>query len=337
MKLFDNFEAVRFPEEDMIFITNREYLYYVYNSKYKRWQKYKNAGNDKITVKNYPDVSKEELISAMQGVFPKKETDFMRMCHVSELCIRDMLDLLKEDYPRYMSDYSVYRVIRHFLGESAVCYKSYGEIRKLLDRASKNRYNHSKVISQLKEISFRIIGRNIYGRKIDIIDGHDGGSCFWIMPVRVIDYSNTNAYDNVAEMRSLEISIEEDDVYRYLTPFLYKHFDYFLEANKKRVDYYGEDEEGNEQMVSVEGFEWYLTHNFFDFESIKDIIKDMKDTIDALLSGQETEFTVDLREKDKEIETEMLIDFYHRFIYRMEYMMKVGKENGYDLISVMGP
>ena len=34
---------------------------------------------------------------------------------------------------------------------------------------------------------------------------------------------------------------------------------------------------------------------------------------------------------------ELIIDFYHRFIYRMEYMMKIAEENGYDLISIMGP
>ena len=34
---------------------------------------------------------------------------------------------------------------------------------------------------------------------------------------------------------------------------------------------------------------------------------------------------------------EFFIDFYERFIYRMEYIMKVGEENGYNLISFMGP
>ena len=34
---------------------------------------------------------------------------------------------------------------------------------------------------------------------------------------------------------------------------------------------------------------------------------------------------------------DLIIDFYRRFIYRIEYMMKVGEEKGYDLISVMGP
>lgn len=41
--------------------------------------------------------------------------------------------------------------------------------------------------------------------------------------------------------------------------------------------------------------------------------------------------------KDYRTETDLIVDFYRRFIYRMEYMMKVGKENGFDLISVMGP
>ena len=65
MKLFDTFEAVKFPEEDMIFITRGGYLYYIYNPKYKWWRKHSNAGNDHLTVSNYPDVSREELTDAM--------------------------------------------------------------------------------------------------------------------------------------------------------------------------------------------------------------------------------------------------------------------------------
>lgn len=43
------------------------------------------------------------------------------------------------------------------------------------------------------------------------------------------------------------------------------------------------------------------------------------------------------RPKEDNTEFELIIDFYHRFVYRMEYMIKVGKEKGYDLISFMGP
>ena len=174
------------------------------------------------------------------------------------------------------------------------------------------------------------------------------------MPVRVIDYEDTEDtadLDSVAEMRSVEISIEEDDVAQYLTPFLYKHFDEGLEENKKRKD--------------VSGFEWYLEHNFFTFDSMVLLLKDITDTIDALSTGRDNEFTEKLREKrgtstyqlvyekdlsDEEIteynankptegdtEIGLILDFYRRFTYRMEYMLKIGKEKGYNLISFMGP
>lgn len=128
MKLFDNFKAVKFSQENLIFVTNNGYLHYIYNPKYNYWRKH--IGNDSITVDKYTDVSKEELIDAMQGVFPQKETDFMRMCPPGQLCIRDMLDLLKEDYMNYMSNNAIYHAVHGFLLESNICYKSYLEVKK---------------------------------------------------------------------------------------------------------------------------------------------------------------------------------------------------------------
>ncbi len=51
---------------------------------------------------------------------------------------------------------------------------------------------------------------HIYKKEIGIVDGHDSSSYFWIMPVRVIDPSDKDAFDNIAEMSSSEISIEEN-------------------------------------------------------------------------------------------------------------------------------
>ncbi|MCI6272191.1 MAG: hypothetical protein MR601_04500 [Erysipelotrichaceae bacterium] len=350
MKLFDTFEAIRFPEEDMIFITRDGYLYYVYNNKHKRWGKYSNY-NYSLTVSNYPDVSRNELVIAMKGLFPQKETDFMRMCNPSQLCIRDMMFLLEEDYPNYMEDYEIYYTIHHFLLKSSICHVSYEKIQMLLSDATANRYESNHLLTQIKELSFSIIGRDIFKKEIGIVDGHDGSSYFWIMPVRVIDYENIGGLDSVAEMESIEISIADDDVDQYLTPFLYQHFDEELEENKKRKD--------------ASGFEWYLEHNFFTFDSMKLILKDIENTIDAVISGRETEYTQMLKIKrgtetyqllyakglnEKEVteyndnrsiendtEVALIVDFYQRFLYRMEYMMKVGKENGYNLISFMGP
>ena len=43
MKLFGSFEAVKFYQENLIFITHDGYLYYIYNLKYKHWEKHRNA------------------------------------------------------------------------------------------------------------------------------------------------------------------------------------------------------------------------------------------------------------------------------------------------------
>ena len=361
MKLFDDFDAVKFPEENLIFITCGEYLYYIYNPKYDSWKKHKNAGNDHITVSNYPDVSEEELTKALNGVFPKKETDIMRHCHPSQLNVWNLLNLLKDDYSNYLSDDEIYDIVDKFLSESNIPYKSYLKLKELFDNVLILKQNNEQIITRIKELSFAIIGRDIYKKEIGIIDGHNCSSYFWIQPVRVIDFSDTNGIGNVAEMESAEISIEEDDIDQYLTPFLYKYFDDELEANKKRVDNCSDDE----QISYVNGFEWYLTHNFYTYSSITDMLRDIKDTIDALSSGRKNEFTDKLKEKrgfatckliyaknltDEQIkeyndnrptedgtETELIIDFYRRFIYRMEYMMKVGEEKGYNLISFMGP
>lgn len=321
MKLFDDFEAVKFPEENMILVTHMGYIYYIYNGKYKHWEKFYNAGNVHITVENYKDVTKEDLKATMHGIFPEKETDFMRLCDSTQLFISDMMNLLKEDYANYMSDYSIYSAVHRLLIESDIRYKSYEWLRKLLDDFVENKTDNQQVLTKIKELCFKIIGRDIFKKEIGIVDGHDTSSYFWIMPARVIDYTDTDNHFNVANMTSVEISIEEDDVDQYLAPFFYKHFDNELKANKYRRD--------------ANGFEWYLTHNFFTFSSITAILKDISDTIDALSSGIETEFTQKVTQYNTEIE--LIIDFYHRFIYRMEYMITVGKEKGYNLISIMGP
>ena len=89
MKLFDTFEAVKFPQENMIFITHGGYLYYIYNHKYKWWRKHHNAGNDHLTVSNYPDVSRGELVNAMKGVFPKRKP-ILCVCAIHPSCASEI-------------------------------------------------------------------------------------------------------------------------------------------------------------------------------------------------------------------------------------------------------
>lgn len=361
MKLFEGYEAVRFPQENLIFITHDKYLYYIYNPKYRHWEKYKRAGWDTITVSKYPDIRKKDLRAATGGNLPEKESDLLRLLYPSDLTINNMFTLFKEDYPEYMHDYMIHESAAELLRQSEYEDKTYLALRQLFYDAQSRKQSNRQVIDRIRELSMAITGRNLFSKEIRIVDGHDGSSYFWIMPVRVLDPSNTNIRENVTEMRSNEISIEEDDVWQYLTPFLYKYFDADLDANKSRVEHYQQDDDGNETPVPVDGFEWYLTHNFFTYESIRHILNDINDTIPVLASGGENEFISQIREKggfrtretisleeptkegylykteETEVTSNLIIDFYNRFTYRMEYMMKVGKEKGYDLISFMGP
>ena len=55
------------------------------------------------------------------------------------------------------------------------------------------------------------------------------------------------------------------------------------------------------------------------------------------LTSDEVEAYNANRPTEDDTEVGLVVDFYQRFLYRMEYMMKVGCEKGYDLISFMGP
>ena len=342
MKLSDNIEVFRFPEEDLVLVTHNGFLYYVYDQKRKHWHKSRLAGNLLLTVKNYPDLSEQELAGYMDGKIPEKLTDFMRLCHPSQLNIRDMLDLLEEDSPVYMKEWENYRFVHQLLLDSGVPYKSYLAVKDIFKETDPAETD--AITKQIKDLYFRTTGREIFRKEIEIIDGHDSSSYFWIMPVRIIDPRNTADTDCVAEMRAIEISIEELDVEEYLSPFLFRHFDKDLDANKNRIDTSWTDEEGNDHCEYYEDFEWWLTYNFYTFEAIRNMLKDIRETIGALTQGTETEYTKELLKRGDHATPEqflaqrdLLIDFYERFLYRMEYMLKVGEENGYDLISFMGP
>lgn len=181
---------------------------------------------------------------------------------------------------------------------------------------------------------------------IEIIEGHDPSSYFWIMPVKYnYNKNNQDYWDNVERFEECEISIEEDIVDTFLYYFLKKHFDETIFANRHRKD--------------CEGFEWYLEYNFYTFEAMQEIIKDIKELVDKIENNYDSideeilekftntwSYTVDFDcRKDNDVvkynvvkeHKEVIIEFYNRFICYIEEMMKKGQNNGYDLISVMGP
>lgn len=183
---------------------------------------------------------------------------------------------------------------------------------------------------------------------IEIIDGHNPSGYFWIMPVKqckpkgpkLLGYMN-----NWEELREYEISIDESNVFAYLSYILFKHFDTKLEANKTR---------DMDDVDDINSFVWYLEYNFFTYEQIKEIIKDIKKVITLIdkADGKE-EFQEMIRKEfplkqwfnyyQKDFAEQLFSwysinavrDFYVRFCSKMEEMMNNCKET--NLIVFMGP
>lgn len=181
--------------------------------------------------------------------------------------------------------------------------------------------------------------------QIEIVEGHDPSSYFWIRPVTISDSNDRYWWDRVSELEE-EISIEEGYISDFLFYFLTKYFDKELSYNKMRVD------EFEERIV---GFEWYLTHNFYTYECMDRMLKEIDDVALLLQTDYHNPKLVELKKgystfsmcsiddpdygsnSDAAIERHIpvVIDFYGRFTSRMRKMMENNRNT--SIISFMGP
>ncbi len=166
----------------------------------------------------------------------------------------------------------------------------------------------------------------IPSRQIEIIEGHDGSSYFWIAPIR----QDKNKDRKVEKYIEEEISIEEDDVSRYLFFFLNKYFD-------RNFPYICRDEE---YRVA---FEWNLEHNIYTYADVKKMLEEIK-SVSKMLQEDFDNPSLDGVKKYMRLDKEGVtvseyvsaaVDFYDRFCRRMEAMMENAPQ--YELISFMGP
>ena len=193
---------------------------------------------------------------------------------------------------------------------------------------------------------------------LEIVEGHDPGAYFWIMPIRVIDINKrTDSMDNQEAMRDQEISIEEDIVRDFLYLIFRRHFDNELPENAGR-----DREYLPEHYKSGIAFEWNLTDNFYTLDNIREIIVDIRNVSRLLRDDPDTEALDFMRDglhelghyiphkgaynlsiEESEVEKRsleqvpQLIDLYHSFCCYMETMIKEAEDNGYKLISICGP
>lgn len=159
--------------------------------------------------------------------------------------------------------------------------------------------------------TFRRMALRYKAERIEIMEGCVGGfsfPCFEIMPVKLreTNHSDESEYENgIVEYTKDAISIEDDDVLEYLSPYLDKYYnrDLSLLYRKKEgfLIYYSDD------------FEWYNTHNIFSYEDISNMLKEMSQWIEANTPVQYDP------ENDKGRNE---VDFYVRFVKRMKAMME---------------
>lgn len=180
--------------------------------------------------------------------------------------------------------------------------------------------------------------------EIEIVEGHDPSSYFWFRPV-IVDKKDKITWDNVKELDD-EFSIEEGNIDCFLAYFLFKHFDSDLYYNQHRYECY----EGY-----IEHFEWYLTHNFYTYETLSKMLNDIESAADMLKKDYYNPMLAPIKERFSifymceqnhpdwingnkmaiEDHVDVVIDFYNRFVARVRKMMIDNPQT--NLLSIMGP
>lgn len=159
-------------------------------------------------------------------------------------------------------------------------------------------------------------------RQIEIVEGHDSGSCFWIRPVRLARQGESSLF-GVHECEREEVSIEEDYVDNYLYFFLEKHYDEALSE-----PFRGED--------CGPGFAWNLEHNVYSYKAVKKMLVEIRAAAALLSERPDAPKLLELKSCFGACnDLPVVIDFYERFCRRMETMLRAAPD--YEMISFMGP
>lgn len=173
--------------------------------------------------------------------------------------------------------------------------------------------------------------------QIEIQDRHNTSSYFWIEPATEQDSYEKGEF-GVKYASDARISIEEDDVYDYLAYFLFK---YYKSENHKIC-----------RRQDNQSFDWNLEPNLYKYFDVKKILTEIKEISSVLKNDFEDtrlvewkKYSIGTRFIDEKFKNErieyikshinMIIDFYERFCFQIEQMIKHYPE--YECIDFMGP
>ncbi len=268
----------------------------------------------------------------------------MTIHHVE--CYHRIIEMVDENYSDKSTD-----AVKYVFDASQCMGESYGFSIEVIGNTfqfamtrSNHFYQYGNRIAGISKELFDEAFKH-YICQIPIIDGHDSSSYFWIMPIKI----TKDMPDNVIyEKHKEEISIEEDDVSDFLGILLDKYFNRELTVKVRKAEAPYEEPRGE--------FECYLEHNVYSYDDIKKMLAEIRKIVFLLetdydnleLAPYKKKFSVykfsddfdwnsTQEEKDKIIHDNIhiAIDFYNRFVFRMEQMLESSPD--YEMISFMGP
>lgn len=173
--------------------------------------------------------------------------------------------------------------------------------------------------------------------QIEIQERHNTSSYFWIESATELDSYEKGEF-GVDYAFDAEISIEEDYVYDYLAVFLKK---YYKPENHKIC-----------RSDDNKYFEWNLEPNLYKYSDVEKMLSKIKETCRILKADFDdkrldewkkysigTSFINEEIRQERinfvESRVEIIIDFYERFCFQIEEMMK--RYPNYECIDFMGP
>ena len=246
------------------------------------------------TINNIPEITyPSELTYHQRHEAMTKDCDFMLVLWNGEYvdCFYDIMMAEKYHKPYKVCIYSCTKTFATAVDD--VLTKN-----KALFNASEN---VTEVFSLFNKYIYKAIINNSY-IKPEWIEGHDSGSCFWIMPVKQGKDSSDGDWGCYCCCTE-EISIEEDIIFDYLYyPFLKPYFDTSIKYTCREND--------------PPEFDWY-GYNLYTYDAVRKMTNKMKQFSEDNFFG------------------ETVSEFYRTLADRLVLMME--RNPDWDFITFEGP
>lgn len=355
MLLFDDFKAVKSKEGDEILIFRNRDLFCIYYYEKDTWERHRSTmfNSHNYFLGNCCDIGLEEIKKATKGKVPKKQEDLLKLCNITTLYQEDLKYLLTEEYYKYLHNdllissemsfeekrnfkienygypYSIEDIVDVFLSQTPALSKAkaYYQLKEVLDDAKDNNLSVIETTRKLRQLYLETFNQDLFNSLI-VNDGENSRSDSMLMPAKILKNYKAAEIETIIDSNYYCISFDETLPYcssDYVAPFLIKHYDNNLDANVFVK---------NCEIKYEDNFS-YITNcvNYFSLNSFHKIIKDIRQTKEDILNDNETEYTIIINNLNSELDKRLIVDFYNRLLYRLEFMERVSKEKGFNLIE----